>query len=107
MARTTNTGIVSKLGLMPSLCLAVAIIYIARDVLVPLAVADLLAFLLTPAVTWLERRRIWRWLAITLAVGASLTSVGAITWVIEQQFVEVGAQLPKYSQNIQDKWRSL
>ena len=107
MARTTNTGIVSKLGVMPSLCLAVAVIYIARDVLVPLAVAVLLAFLLTPAVTWLERRRVWRWLAIILVVGASLSAVGAITWVIEQQFVEVGAQLPKYSQNIQDKLRSL
>jgi predicted PurR-regulated permease PerM len=107
MARTTKTGIGSKLGLMPSLCLAVAVIYIARDVLVPLAVAVLLAFLLNPAVTWLERHRVWRWLAIVLVVGASLSSVAAITWVIEQQFVEVAAQLPKYSQNIQDKLRSL
>ncbi|HEY1921377.1 MAG TPA: AI-2E family transporter, partial [Tepidisphaeraceae bacterium] len=61
----------------------------------------------TPAVTWLERRRVWRWLAIILVVGASLSAVGAITWVIEQQFVEVGTQLPKYSQNIQDKLRGL
>jgi predicted PurR-regulated permease PerM len=103
MARTTHTVIGSKIGLMPTIVLTVAALYIAREILIPIAVAVLLAFLLTPAVTWLQRRYFPRILAIVLVVAASLSVVGAITWVVEQQFVEVAAQLPKYSQNIKDK----
>jgi len=107
MARTTHTVIGSKIGLMPTIVLTVAALYIAREVLIPVAVAILLAFLLTPAVTGLQRRHLGRWLSIVLVVGAALSAVGAITWVVEQQFVEVAAQLPKYSENIKDKVRRL
>jgi predicted PurR-regulated permease PerM len=103
MARATHTVIGSKIGLMPTIVLTVAALYIAREILIPIAVAVLLAFLLAPAVTWLQRRHLPRIIAILLVVAASLSVVGAITWVVEQQFVEVAAQLPKYSQNIKDK----
>src|SRR5580658_5838410 len=99
MARTGGNGIGSKIGLMPSLCLIVAVLFLARDVLIPLAVAILLAFLLTPAVTWLERRRLGRFLAIIIVVGGSLAAIGTITWVLEQQFVELGGHLPDYREN--------
>jgi predicted PurR-regulated permease PerM len=92
---------------MPSLCLGVAVLYLARDVLVPAALAILLAFLLTPAVTWLEHRHLGRILSIIIVVGASLTAIGGLTWVVEQQFVEFGAHLPNYRENIQDKWRRI
>ena len=107
MARAGDDGSRSKIGLMPSLCLGVAVLYLARDVLVPMALAILLAFLLTPAVTWLERRRLGRILSIIIVVGASLTAIGGLTWVVEQQFVEFGAHLPNYRENIQDKWRRI
>ncbi len=94
MARTTHTVIGSKIGLMPTLVLTVAAMYVARDVLIPLAVAVLLAFLLTPAVTWLQRWHLGRLLSIILVVGACLSVVGSITWVVEQQFVEVGCSFP-------------
>jgi predicted PurR-regulated permease PerM len=88
---------------MPTLVLTVAAMYVARDVLIPLAVAVLLAFLLTPLVTWLERRHLGRVLSILIVVVAALSVVGGITWIVEQQFVEVGAQLPQYRENIQNK----
>lgn len=90
MARTGGNEIGSKIGLMPSLCLTVAVLYVTREVLIPLSVAILFAFCLTPAVTWFERRRFGRFLSIFLVVGASLAAVGAVTWVVEQQFVEFG-----------------
>ncbi|MGA2582624.1 MAG: AI-2E family transporter [Tepidisphaeraceae bacterium] len=107
MARSGGTGTSSKFGLLPTICFAIAILYIARDVLIPLAVAILLAFLLTPAVTWLQRRHLGRLLSIILVVAASLSVVGFVTWVVEQQFVEVAAQLPNYRNNIQEKWLRL
>ncbi len=107
MARTGGNEIGSKIGLMPSLCLTVAVLYVTREVLIPLSVAILFAFCLTPAVTWFERRRFGRFLSIFLVVGASLAAVGAVTWVVEQQFVEFGARLPNYRENIQSKLRRI
>jgi predicted PurR-regulated permease PerM len=107
MARTGSSETGSKIGVLPTVCLVIAVLYIARDVLIPVAVAVLLAFLLTPAVTWLERRRLGRILSIFLVVGASLGVVVAITWVVEQQFVEVAEKLPNYRDNIQHKWLRL
>jgi len=49
-----------KLGLMPTVFATVAALYFAQDVLIPLAVAVLLAFLLAPVVTRLERLHLGR-----------------------------------------------
>jgi predicted PurR-regulated permease PerM len=103
MAQSGSSGSGSKIGLLPTVCLVIAIIYLAQNVLIPLAVAVLLAFLLTPAVNWLQRRRLGRVLPIIIVVVASLAVVAAITWVVEQQFVQVAEQLPKYRDNIQHK----
>jgi len=107
MAQTAKRGIRAKIGLLPTLFLVGVILYVARDVLIPLAVAILLAFLLTPGVAWLERRRLGRFLSIVFVVGAVLTMLGTITWVVEHQLVQVVAQLPDYRDNIQDKLRRI
>ena len=49
-----------------TLVITVAVLYLAREVLIPLALATLFAFLLVPAVRWLERRRVWRSAATAL-----------------------------------------
>lgn len=107
MARLTETGTGLKLGLMPTVFATVAALYFAQAVLVPLAVAILLAFLLAPVVTWLERWRLGRIVAVVLAVGTALAVLGTIGWVVEQQFVEVAEKLPDYRENIQNKLRRL
>ncbi len=48
--------------------LVVAFLYFARDVIVPIALAVLLSFLLAPAVRWLRRWHIGRVTAVTLTV---------------------------------------
>src|ERR1051325_4392785 len=55
MARLMETRTALKLGLMPTVFATVAALYFAQAVLVPLAMAILLAFLLAPVVNWLER----------------------------------------------------
>jgi len=90
-----------KLGLMPTVFATVAALYFAQAVLIPLAVAVLLAFVLTPAVTWLERCRLRRIAGVLIAVGTALALLGTIGWVVEQQFVQVAQKLPDYRENIQ------
>src|SRR4029453_2481242 len=105
MARLTESVTGLKLGLMPTLFATVAALYFAQAVLVPLAVAILLAFLLAPMVTWLERWRLGRIVPVLLAVGLALAVLGTIGWIVEQQFVEVAVKLPDYRQNIENKMR--
>jgi predicted PurR-regulated permease PerM len=83
----------------------IATLYWARDLLIPLALAALLTFLLAPLVTRLER-----WLgrigAVLLAVTLILAATGAAGWVLTRQLVDLATKLPDYKQNIQSKLRT-
>ncbi len=85
----------------------IAALYFTREILVPLAFALTLTFLLTPAVTLLERLRIGRVLSVILTVLASMAAAGCIAWVIANQLVDVANQLPGYRQNIHAKIQAL
>ena len=105
MPRLIETKPGLKLGLMPTIIASVVILYFARAVLIPLAVAVLLAFVLAPAVTWLERWRLGQIAAVLIVVGTVLAVLVTIGWVVERQFVEVAEKLPDYRVNIQNKLR--
>jgi predicted PurR-regulated permease PerM len=85
----------------------VAALYFAREILIPLAFALTLTFLLTPAVTFLEKLRVGRVLPVILTVLVSMAAAGWITWVIASQLVDVASQLPTYRQNIHAKIEAL
>src|SRR5512143_2465953 len=83
----------------------IATLYFARGLLIPLALAALLTFLLAPLVTRLER---WagRIGALLLAVMLILAVTGAGGWVLSLQLVDLATKLPDYKENIQTKLRS-
>jgi predicted PurR-regulated permease PerM len=107
-ARSKTAGTDALVGLW-AIALAsfvMATLYFARDFLIPLALAALLTFLLSPLVT-----RIERWLGritAVLLVGAMIlaATVGA-GWVLTRQLVDLAAKLPDYKENIQTKLRSI
>src|ERR1700685_3104342 len=78
----------------------IAALYFARQILIPFAFALTLTFLLTPAVTLLERLRIGRVVSVLLTVLVSVAVGAGISWVIAHQLVDVANQLPQYRQNI-------
>ena len=84
----------------------VAILYFARDLLIPLALAALLTFLLAPLVSRLER---WMGrIAAVLLVATMIFSVIAMAgWVLTRQLVDLAARLPDYKVNIETKIHSL
>ena len=84
-----------------------AILYFARGLLIPLAFALILAFLLTPAVTGLKRLRISRVPAVIVTVLIATSAVAFTGWVIASQLAEVANGLPGYRQNIDRKIESL
>ena len=79
--------------------LIVVVLYWAQAVLVPIALAILLTFVLTPPVTWLER-----WIGRIPAVLAMATLVftvlGLAGWGLTRQVDYLAEDLPRYRVNI-------
>ena len=85
----------------------IAALYFAREVFVPLALAGLLAFLLAPAATRLERWGLPRAPSALLVIFLSLAGVGALGWVVLGQVYDLAIELPQYQQNLTGKVNSL
>ncbi|HZW06703.1 MAG TPA: AI-2E family transporter, partial [Phycisphaerales bacterium] len=82
---------------------SVAALYLASEVLVPVALAVLLAFTLVPVVKRMERWRVPRVAAVVLVMSMFLAVVGALGWVLHGQAVQLAVDLPGYKSNIAQK----
>jgi predicted PurR-regulated permease PerM len=87
--------------------LLVGALYFARVVLVPLAMAVLLAFLLVPVVEWLQRRGLWQAPAVLLAVVFSMVVIGGIATVMTTQLTDLAHRLPDYQNNVHQKLKAI
>src|SRR5579859_6512452 len=107
MSAVRRTNAPSNTGAIVLVFAVVGALYFARDILIPLAFALTLTFLLTPAVTFLEKLRMGRVLPVIVTVLVSMLAAGWITWIIADQLVDVASQLPTYRQNIHAKIEAL
>ena len=82
-------------------------LYYGKDILVPLALAALLAFLLDPWVTRLRRWKIGRGPAVGIVTLATLAVIAGATLLMGQQVVQLGRNLPQYQSTIESKLRTL
>jgi predicted PurR-regulated permease PerM len=82
--------------------LVIAVLYWAQAVLVPIALAILLTFVLTPPVSWLERW-IGRVPAVLAAVTLVFTILGLAGWGLARQLDSLVEELPSYRVNILSK----
>ena len=82
--------------------LVVGVLFWAQAVLVPLALAILLTFVLAPPITRLERW-IGRVPAVVLGVTLVFTLLGVASWGLTRQMQHLAAALPGYRANIQAK----
>jgi len=84
-----------------------AILYLGRDVLVPITMAGLLGFLIAPLIHRLRRVGVGHTASIWLAVfGAAAVLVG-MGLVIASQFVQLEAALPEYEETVRAKLTAL
>ncbi len=82
--------------------LVIAVLYWAQAVVVPLALAVLVTFVLTPPVTWLQRW-VGRIPAVLLAVTLAFASLGLAGWGLTWQLNHLAEDLPGYRANIRTK----
>src|ERR1700756_5483650 len=88
------------------LAFVVAALYFGRAVLVPIALATLITFLLSRLVSRLERW-IGRIAAVLVTVIAMFAIFAGASWVIGRQVIDLADKLPDYQANIVAKIRSL
>jgi predicted PurR-regulated permease PerM len=82
--------------------LVVGVLYWTQVVLVPIALAGLLTFILAPVVTRLQRP-IGRVAAVIVVVTCGAFILGGGAWAAFTQFSRVAADLPAYRANIRQK----
>ena len=85
------------------IALVVAGLYWLQAVLVPMALAVLLTFLLSPVVDTFQRRGLGRVPAVLVTVVLALSVLGGIGWTLSHQLVTLADELPRYSVNIHQR----
>jgi predicted PurR-regulated permease PerM len=91
------------LALLLVLVLVVGILYFSRSVLIPVAVATLLAFLLSPLVRGLHRLGVHHTLGVILVVALATASLGGVVYVVGVQIASLAEEIPKYRHTIRQR----
>lgn len=97
----------ADLGSLLAILLVIAALYLGRSLLMPLALALLVTFLLAPLVDRLERVGLGRTasvLAVLLMLGAT---AGGIGWMVARESSALADQVPQYRANLRAKIQDL
>ncbi len=97
----------SPLFLLVAIIAVVAALYFAKQILLPLALATLLSFLLTPLANRIERFHLPRIPATILVVLAAFAMFGILGWIVTDQLVALRAELPQHRAKIVAKTTTL
>ncbi len=87
--------------------ITIAALYAGSQLFIPLALAVLLAFVLTPAMLLLRRLRVPKIAAVIIVVAVLLGASVSLGSVITSQATSLIADLPTYEQTLRDKLASL
>ena len=104
--RTTAIGTSPALQIAAFILMAAAL-SLAREILIPLALAVLLSFLLVYPVSYLERWRLGRLPAVCVVALLAVAILGSLGWLVFEQTSDLIAELPKHSREIEGKLSGL
>jgi predicted PurR-regulated permease PerM len=97
----------SWLFTLEGLVLIVAVLYFAKPIILPLALAILLTFVLSPIVVAAQRRGLGRVPAVLAVVGLTFVVLGTIGWGAGLQVQRLIHDLPGHKKEIKEKIDSL
>src|SRR3954447_25475358 len=84
----------------------VMVLYFGREILVPIALAILLSFVLAPLIVLLQRVRIPRGLAVVSVVIIAFALIFAMGSLLATQLTQLAGELPRYQSTISEKIQS-
>lgn len=106
-ARPVRAAKATPLQNLLALMAIVAVLYLAKPVLVPLALAILLTFILTPIVIAVQKRGLERVSAVLVVVVCTFLLFGAIGWGVFVQVRTLANDLPSHKDKINAKLAGL
>jgi predicted PurR-regulated permease PerM len=105
-----SSGSDSRAALLQGLmigALVVGTLYIAREVLLPLTLAILLSFVLTPLLLLLRKIKVPRVLAVIIVVTLAFAIIFGLGWMMSQQASQLAGDLPRYQHVLAEKIATL
>jgi len=107
-ARTSEElmGLVSAVATAVLAFIIIATLYFGREILMPIALAILLSFVLAPLVGLLQRMRVPRGLAVVSVVIMAFALIFAMGSLLATQLTQLAGDLPRYQSTISDKIQS-
>ncbi len=92
---------------MATIFVLIAGLYFARELLIPFALAFLMAPTLATPIAWLERWRLGRVAAVVIVITLTCAILGVTAWFLTQQVTDLVTRLPDYKAQIFEKVGSL
>jgi predicted PurR-regulated permease PerM len=86
---------------------AVAVLYLTREILVPIALAGLLSFVLAPLVRFLQGLKVPRSVAVIGAVTFALAASLGLATMVMIEVNQLANDLPRYQSTLNDKMHNL
>jgi len=86
--------------------IVIMVLYFGREIIIPIALAILLSFVLAPLVGLLQRLRIPRGLAVVSVVTIAFALIFAMGSLLASQLTQLAGDLPRYQSTISEKIQS-
>ena len=105
-----SSGSDSRAALLQGLmigAIVVGTLYIAREVLLPLTLAILLSFVLTPLLLLVRKVKVPRVLAVIIVVTLAFAIIFGLGWMMSQQASQLAGDLPRYQHVLAEKIATL
>jgi len=80
-----------------------ALLYLGRQIFVPIALAIVLSFVLAPAVRVLQNARFPHGIAVFFVVFGAFALIGLLGFIVAGQLAGLARELPKYQTTISEK----
>lgn len=87
--------------------IVIGALYVGKAILIPLAIAFLIGFALSPLVTWVNRRGVPRLISVIIVIVSVNVALGALGFLVASQVTMLSAELPAYQQTIRDKIKAI
>ncbi len=98
---------ISRFITLATFVLVVTVLDLASDLMIPIALALLLTFMLAPIVIRLTRWGMSKVFAVSVTAVLTFALIFGVGWIITSQALSLAEELPKYEENIQSKIAAL
>ena len=96
-------GLVSAVATALLAVIIIMMLYFGREIIIPIALAILLSFVLAPLVGLLQRARVPRGFAVVSVVIFAFALIFAMGSLLASQLTQLAGDLPRYQSTISEK----